>query len=255
MTVPSENTAFSQERECMSLFLSRRLLCLLIGYSFGNILTAAIVARVVAHQSVFLIGNGNPGMTNIRENLGFFPGAFTMLGDVFKCVFACTISRYASHLGALAAAWAGLGVCLGHCFPVWTRKGGKAVQSMTAVIVLIDPYPGIFCDLFCMLLQFSIGYPPLGAISLPLTFVPFAFYRHGLECGMITILLVLLMVNRQWDGLLQMKAGTLPHKAWLFHRKSEEKTDGTLPEPEERIEANSHQVRADLPTEIENHPA
>lgn len=57
-----------------------RLISLLIGYAFGNILTAEIIARKYVHKSAFEIGSGNPGMANIMAQCGFKPGIFVLCG-------------------------------------------------------------------------------------------------------------------------------------------------------------------------------
>lgn len=42
-----------------------RFVSLLLGYVFGNFLTAEVVSRRISGKSVFDIGTGNPGMANI----------------------------------------------------------------------------------------------------------------------------------------------------------------------------------------------
>lgn len=58
----------------------RLVFSLVLGYVFGNILTAEIVARKVSGKSVFELGSGNPGMANVMTELGFAPGAATLAG-------------------------------------------------------------------------------------------------------------------------------------------------------------------------------
>ena len=46
-----------------------RLVCILIGYLFGCVLTANIVARQRTGRSAFDIGSGNPGMANCQTEM------------------------------------------------------------------------------------------------------------------------------------------------------------------------------------------
>lgn len=42
---------------------------LLLGYAFGNILTAEIVIRKALGKTVFEVGTGNPGMANVMARV------------------------------------------------------------------------------------------------------------------------------------------------------------------------------------------
>ncbi len=46
------------------------IVCLVVGYAFGSILAAEIVARVMVHKFAFDLGDGIPGMANIGHALG-----------------------------------------------------------------------------------------------------------------------------------------------------------------------------------------
>ena len=60
-----------------------KLISLGIGYLFGCILTAEIVAHKITGGSASKLGDtGNPGMANIMASLGFVPGIITLAGDL-----------------------------------------------------------------------------------------------------------------------------------------------------------------------------
>ena len=46
------------------------IICLLIGYLLGSILTAVIVCRVSTGMDISRIGSGNPGMANVMSQIG-----------------------------------------------------------------------------------------------------------------------------------------------------------------------------------------
>ena len=90
--------------------MTERLLCLLLGYAFGNILTAEIVCRVKAGVSASAIGTGNPGMANVMANLGFAPGIVVLGGDLLKTIAACLIAGViGKNIGSIAVFYAGAG--------------------------------------------------------------------------------------------------------------------------------------------------
>ena len=71
-----------------------RIGCFFIGYLFGNILTAEIIARLRFKKSAFEIGSGNPGTANITKQIGLAAGAAVLAGDLLKVVAACILCGY-----------------------------------------------------------------------------------------------------------------------------------------------------------------
>jgi glycerol-3-phosphate acyltransferase PlsY len=210
-----------------------RLYCLLIGYAFGCLLTAEIVARCCAHCSCAEIGTGNPGMANIMAQLGFWPGAAVLAGDAGKALIACALCRwiFGASLGPEnAALYAGIGAALGHNFPVWHRfRGGKGVAVTCACLLVAAPLWGILADVAGMLVVFSTGWLPLGAVVIPVVFTAEAFALYGTEAGVLALLLALLMFSRHWHGLRRIIKGTEEHHAQFFARG---KKKDTPPSPE-----------------------
>lgn len=130
---------------------------LLLGYAFGNILTAEIVIRKALGKTVFEVGTGNPGMANVMARVGFKEGAIVLAGDLAKTVLPCVIARFLLFPGNRyeAAAFAGLGAVLGHNFPIWHKfKGGKGVSATCAAIFCVQPAVGILSMLVGMYVTF-----------------------------------------------------------------------------------------------------
>ncbi len=199
-----------------------RLWCLALGYALGSFLTAELVSRRVAGKSCAEIGSGNPGMANVMAQLGFWPGTAVLAGDAAKTALACGLGfwLWGGALGRLAVLYAGLGAALGHDFPAWRRfRGGKSVAVTVVALLLFSPVWGTLAAVLGMLAVFSTGWLPLGAVLIPLLFLPAAFAVYGAEAGTLSAVLALLMLALHWDGLARVCAGKEPPHAKLFGKK------------------------------------
>lgn len=118
--------------------------CFLIGYAFGNILPAAIIGHF-KKKNPFHHGSGNPGMTNTIKTMGKTAGALVLIGDILKTLLAVLLCEYLFPAwGHVTSLYTGLGVMLGHCFPIWHHfQGGKGVAVVCASYILYAPLPGI----------------------------------------------------------------------------------------------------------------
>lgn len=192
---------------------AQRAICLLVGYGFGCLLTAELVARVAAGKSPRQIGTGNPGMANLFLNVGKGAGMAVLAGDVLKTVAACAVCYYAAapRLGRAAILYGGMGAVLGHNFPFWSRcKGGKGVAVTCAWLILYLPVTGALCCLAGGALVLWSGFLPLGAVAIPFLAVPVAFAQLGAEAALGTLAAALLMLNRHYRGLLRICRGREP---------------------------------------------
>lgn len=153
--------------------------CLIIGYACGCFLTADVVCRVVLHKSAFDVGSRNPGMANVGSLLGVKGAAVVLAGDIGKSIVACEVARFliAPTAGALAVLIAGLGLILGHDFPVWHGfRGGKGVTVTCSAIVLADPIPGIIALVAGFAVVVITRYLCFGAIAIPMFFLVFEVF-------------------------------------------------------------------------------
>ncbi|MCD8322162.1 MAG: glycerol-3-phosphate acyltransferase [Oscillospiraceae bacterium] len=190
----------------------RRIICLLIGYLCGNFLTAEAVARFQKGRSAFSIGSGNPGMANMAKQFGIGTGAMVLAGDLGKTFIACLICRWwlFHGLGGTAAAWAGVGVVLGHDFPMWHRfQGGKGVACTCAALICVSLKYGVLACLVGLAGVLISGYLALGAVLIPIAFLIPAFLTSG-EMELLTFILVLLMYQRNRGNLEKIRAGQEP---------------------------------------------
>ena len=105
-----------------------RVLCLLIGYVFGNFQTAYILGKMKGID-IREYGSGNAGTTNAIRVLGTKAGLTVFIGDMLKSLIALLLVGALfgkSHPESvyLLKSWAFMGVVLGHDFPFYMNFKG-----------------------------------------------------------------------------------------------------------------------------------
>lgn len=128
------------------------VLCIVIGYLIGTISTGYIYGKT-QKLDIRDYGSGNAGTTNAFRVLGRKGGVVTFIGDFLKAFIPLILIKYvffkdADYRNLLMLVF-GLGVVLGHNYPVWLHfKGGKGIASTGGVFVAFDPLifiPGALC--------------------------------------------------------------------------------------------------------------
>ena len=117
-----------------------RIICLVIGYLFGNIFQTGYWYGKFNHIDIREYGSGNAGTTNVMRTLGKKAGIITYLLDTFKAVFAALAVHFLfgrnSDIEMLLFLYSGFGVVLGHNFPVYLKfKGGKGIAATAGLII------------------------------------------------------------------------------------------------------------------------
>ncbi len=185
-----------------------RIVSILIGYLFGNILTAEIVSRVVNKKTAFSVGTGNPGMANMAKQYGALCGCAVLAGDLAKTFAACLIcGKLLFPSASYAAAYAGLGAIFGHNFPLWHKfKGGKGVACTCAAMACISfPVTLAACVAGLTVHLISRQTAP-AAVIIPAVFVVPAFILRGSEVGFIVLLYTAVMLQRNLKELRALYA-------------------------------------------------
>ena len=188
-----------------------QVICLLIGYVCGCFLTAVVVVRLMAHEDVFQVGSGNPGMANVMHRVGKKAGFLVLAGDVIKTLLAFGISYLAArdHLGlGTILAMAGLGTVLGHNYPIWHKfKGGKGVTVTVAyMVVSLIPW-GAIIGIAVGIFAIVTGDLWTAAILAPVVAIPFAFWQQGTMGGIVMIILAVIMIIKNIDGTIKVLKG------------------------------------------------
>ena len=155
------------------------ILSLMIGYFMGSINSAALVGRK-KKIDLKTEGTGNLGATNTALVLGKKAGYFVLVFDMFKSVFSYKMAKYLFAKLPYAGLIAGIGVLIGHCFPVFMGfHGGKGLASFGGLVLAHDPL------LFAILLTLGIGaafamnYGVYLAVTATVLFPITSFMRRG----------------------------------------------------------------------------
>ncbi len=182
-----------------------KLICLIIGYLFGCILTAEIVAKAnnidVKEIDPEAPHRGNPGMANIMLNVGFKQGLIVFIGDSLKAILAMLISYLIFRNNYYI--YAGFGCILGHNFPFYRKfNGGKGVLvTIIWFIVIMPKYFWISLLVAAIVVAIS-GKLNLGAVTFPIVAIPIAYKYLGIETTILVLISAILMIIRNYKDLV-----------------------------------------------------
>ncbi|WP_276605517.1 glycerol-3-phosphate 1-O-acyltransferase PlsY [Halomonas borealis] len=123
-----------------------------LGYLSGTWLGANTVCHLAGRGDPRLAGSGNPGFSNVLRLHGTRLALATLLIDTLKGMPVLGLAMLLG-LPPWGQGLVGLGVLLGHSYPVWYRfRGGKAVASAFGVMLLLTPGVALCCAaLWCLL--------------------------------------------------------------------------------------------------------
>jgi glycerol-3-phosphate acyltransferase PlsY len=170
------------------------ILCLIFGYLFGCFSTAYFVGKI-NKVDIRKYGSGNMGTTNALRTLGAKAGALTLIGDVIKAVVAILIVRYLCfpdyEFIELLALYTGLGVVIGHNYPVWLGfKGGKGMAATGGVMAAFDPFIiPIGLPLFVLSVAIT-RYVSVGSLAIAILFPIWIFFRYPGDLHMLIVALL-----------------------------------------------------------------
>ncbi|MCL2362639.1 MAG: glycerol-3-phosphate 1-O-acyltransferase PlsY [Defluviitaleaceae bacterium] len=179
-----------------------RLLSFLIGYAFGCIQSAFITGKLVKGIDIRDHGSKNSGFTNANRVMGFKIGVWVFIADMAKAVLAFLVASWlfdgsGSFLnpdaanGLLPGVWAGLGVVLGHCFPVFMKfRGGKGISCTVGLVFMLDWRAAVIIYIIAIILILIFRYISLASLVITLlTPIFMAIFAYGWEVMIVTIVL------------------------------------------------------------------
>lgn len=180
----------------------------IIGYFFGSILFASIVARLFK-KDVRQLGSGNPGATNVARTIGKKAGFVVSVLDALKgyvVILVCwIIFRYSIYLWSdntelfVLVYLPGTFAVLGHCFPITYviklfkfkfdfRKaapfiGGKGVSTTGGILFAVSPWLGlisfvIWCILVAIWRYVSLASMVCMSTASAAVFIPHVDYVY-----------------------------------------------------------------------------
>ena len=156
------------------------ILSLAMGYLVGCINPAAWVGKK-KHVNLKEAGTKNLGATNTALVLGKKAGYFVLVFDMFKSVFSYKLAKLLfPKLGVIAGLLAGIGVLVGHCFPVFMHfQGGKGLASFGGLVLVHDPLLFVILLTLGICAAFAMNYGVYLAITATALFPIASFLRTG----------------------------------------------------------------------------
>lgn len=170
------------------------IICLIFGYIFGCFSTGYFVGKM-NKVDIRKYGSGNVGTTNALRTLGARAGAVTLIGDVLKAVIPILVVRFLFfpdyEYMQLLTLYTGLGVVLGHNYPVWLKfKGGKGIAATGGVMAAFDPLIiPIGLPLFVVIVAIT-RYVSIGSLFVAVFFPVWIGIRHPGDLHMLIVSLV-----------------------------------------------------------------
>lgn len=141
---------------------------ILLGYAFGSVPFAFIVARR-AGIDVRVAGSGNVGAANVLRTTGMPLGVVVMALDMLKGA-ATVLLALAVEGTPSAAAAAGAAAVVGHIYPVWLRfHGGKGVAVAAGVFAVLAPIATVAAASVFLLVVWTSRVISLGSVAATVT--------------------------------------------------------------------------------------
>lgn len=181
------------------------VLAAVIGYLLGSIPFGLLLSRVAGHGDIRNIGSGNIGATNVLRTGNKGLAALTLLLDLAKGLAAVAIGWRWGEPGALAA---GLGVVLGHMFPVWLGfRGGKGAATALGVLIGLAWPVALTAASGWLAVLFVTRYSSLAAlVAAALAAVIAPFLASDAAAAVIAVM-ALLVILRHHANIRRLIAG------------------------------------------------
>lgn len=160
-----------------------RILCLAMGYCFGLFQTGYLYSRA-HHMDIRNYGSGNSGSTNVLRVMGVKAGLIVFLGDAFKMIFACLLTRVLfraqPELMYVYLLYTAFGVVMGHNFPFYMQfKGGKGIAASAGLLAATDWRVMLVCLFVFVAVVAATRYVSLGSILVMIIFmIGMVFFGH-----------------------------------------------------------------------------
>ncbi len=114
------------------------ILPVFMGYLIGSFLPGYFLPLWVKKMDIRKVGDGNPGIINVKRNAGFTLAFLTFLYDIPKGLLSVFISLYLFKLPVSLAYLAGVSAILGHKFPFYLGfKGGRGIAATVGMFLYI----------------------------------------------------------------------------------------------------------------------
>ena len=207
------------------------LFIVLLSYLIGSINPAIILSNLLKKEDIRTQGSGNAGTTNTLRTLGKWPAVVVLLVDVLKAVIAVLLAKWIGTLGEYTPEQfvklhdyvlmaSGIGVILGHNFPVYYGfKGGKGVATSLGVLLIMEWRIGLICLVFALAIILTSRMVSLGSITAAILYPVLVLLLPGIAFNdnwlylIFAVLIALLLIVRHKSNIKRLLEGT-ENKLW-----------------------------------------
>jgi glycerol-3-phosphate acyltransferase PlsY len=188
------------------------LLFIAVAYLLGSLSFAVIISKLMGLPDPRAYGSGNPGATNVLRSGRKSAAALTLMGDMLKGLVAVLLARAlvpAFGLPEDVVLLCGLGVFIGHLFPVFFAfKGGKGVATALGVLVGFNLWLGLACLGTWVIMALLVRISSLSALTTAVLAPVYAGLLMGWGNAAIAVLAIaLLLIYRHKSNILKLLAG------------------------------------------------
>ncbi|MBN3534402.1 glycerol-3-phosphate 1-O-acyltransferase PlsY [Mycoplasma procyoni] len=160
---------------------------LVIGYLVGSINLSIIFSRKKRKEDIRTKGSYNAGSTNALRVYGAKFALPIFIFDILKALivvvsvslvntYATSSPIYASSLIYLVPQIGGLGVVIGHIWPLYFKfKGGKGAASLLGLIISMNLIVTIIGVILFLAVVFWTRYISVGSIFVPIVLIAISF--------------------------------------------------------------------------------
>lgn len=181
----------------------------MLGYLFGCFQTGYIIGKLNKNIDIREHGSGNAGTTNAIRVMGWKIGLLTFLGDFFKALLPVIITYFTTK-NIVFALYMGLGVVIGHNFPVFLKfRGGKGIAATVGTLLAFDYRIGLIAILIMIVVVYFTRYVSLGSLLLT-TWIPigiYIFYGKNIELLILAFGFMVLAFYRHHSNIKRLLIG------------------------------------------------
>ena len=202
-----------------------------LGYLLGSIVGSLLVGRLRGGVDIRSLGSGNAGATNALRTQSKAFAFWVLLIDLGKGWIATGllapaqipgIAAAPAHLHAWSVAVCGIGVMLGHIYPLWHGfRGGKGVATLVGAVLGAAPaflVPMLVVWLLAVILFGFVGLASiLGAVGFAVTVAASSIQPRASLLTFAALGAVLITFTHR-GNIARMLAGTEPRarRLWLL---------------------------------------
>lgn len=130
---------------------------LVLAYVVGSFPTSYIVVHRITGRDIREMGDGNPGMMNVWDSVGFRAALIVGLGDIGKGMTAVGMAHLMG-VDLAGAVLAALVAVLGHDYSIFLRlHGGNGMATSVGGIVALAPIAAVPAALTAIALWLLLG--------------------------------------------------------------------------------------------------